>query len=231
MFALRSPYLKGVVLADEGGLGKSYEALLVVTQLWYEGKERILLVVPTPLLGMWQGILQEHFSLPYQIHIKNDADFDIQGVVLTTYESAVENAERIAAVAWDIALFEEAHRLSNRDSKTAATLKEAVGDAFKLLLTATPLQNSIIDLYGLIDLIDTGVLGNADLFYKRYFRKPENYAELTAVASRYCFRTLRSQVQSYVKIPRRFPVTADYLLSTKEVKLAALIEGYLKKPN
>jgi hypothetical protein len=231
MFALRSPTLKGVILADEGGLSKSYEALLVITQLWFEGKERILLVVPTPLLGMWWGILQNHFSLPFQIHAKDDADFDFQGVILTTYDYAVENADKIAAVAWDIALFEEAHRLANAESKTTLALKEAVCNAFKLLLTATPLLNSIMDLYGLIEYIDSGVLGDADLFYKRYFRKPENYAELTAVASRYCFRTLRSQVQSYVKIPRRFPVTADYPLSAKEVKLAALVDAYLKKPD
>lgn len=231
LFALRSPYLKGVVLADEGGLGKSYEALLVITQLWYEGKEHILLVVPTPLLGMWRDVLQNHFSLPFQIHATDDADFSFQGITLTTYDYAVENAERIAAIAWDIVLFEEAHRLSNPKTKTAIALKEAAGNAFKLLVTATPMQNSIMDLYGLINFIDTGVLGDAELFYKRYFRKPENYSELTAASSRYCFRTLRSQVQNYVMIPRRFPVTVDHPLSAKEVKLAALIDAYLKKPD
>lgn len=128
-------------------------------------------------------------------------------------------------------MFEEAHRLANTENKTTGALKEAVGEAFKLLLTATPMQNSIMDLYGLIDFIDTGTLGDADEFYKRYFRKPENYGELTSTASRYCFRTLRSQVESYVKIPRRIPVTADYPLSAKEVKLAAMLDDYLKKPD
>jgi SNF2 family DNA or RNA helicase len=91
------------------------------------------------------------------------------------------------------------------------------------------MQNSIMDLYGLIDFIDTGALGDVDEFYKRYFRKPERYGELTAITSRYCFRTLRSQVESYVKIPNRIPVTADYMLSDKEVKLAAMVDSYLKK--
>ena len=87
MFALHSPYLKGAVLADEGSLGKTYESLLVISQLYFEGRDRILVVVPTPLLQQWAEILENRFSVPFVI-----------------------------------------------------ALKEAVGDAFKLLLTATPMQ-------------------------------------------------------------------------------------------
>lgn len=234
MFALRSPYLKGVVLADEGSLGKTYESLLIISQLYFEGRDRILLVVPTPLLGQWAEIMDNHFSVPYIVAERDtpgENPFDANAVVLTTYEYATGKAELISRISWNIAVFEEAHRLSTRDSKATIALKAAMGDTFKLLLTAAPMQNSIMDLYGLIDFIDTGALGDADEFYKRYFRKPENYGELTATASRYLFRTLRSQVESYVKIPRRIPVTADYPLSAKEVKLTALIDTYLKKPD
>ena len=223
MFALRSPYLKGTVLADEGSLGKTYEALLVISQMWFEGEERILIVVPTPLLGQWVEIMESCFSVPFQREIGDDS------VVLLTYEEALENSEAISEVVWNMVVFEEAHRLSNHESKTAVTLKEAVGSAFKLLLTATPMQNSIMDLYGLLHFIDDSVLGNTDEFYKRYFRKPDNYHELTSRISRYCFRTLRSQVENYVKIPRRIPVTADYSLSAKEVKLTEMVDTYLKK--
>jgi SNF2 family DNA or RNA helicase len=128
-----------------------------------------------------------------------------------------------------VIVFEEAHRLSNRESKQTTTLKNACETAYKILLTATPMQNSIMDLYGLIDFIDTNVLGDADAFYKRYFRKPENYPELTSTASRYCFRTLRSQVDRYVKIPNRIPVTVNYELTTEEEKLTKMVEIYLKK--
>ena len=235
MFTLRSPYLKGAVLADEGSLGKTYESLLVISQLYFEGRDRILLVVPTPLLRQWAEILENRFSVPFEVvdrETKMDGNsFDSHSVVLTTYEYAVENAELVEQIEWNIVVFEEAHRLSKTDNKMTIALKEAIGDAFKLLLTATPMQNSIMNLYGLIDFIDTGALGDADEFYKRYFRKPENYSELTSTANRYCFRTLRSQVESYVNIPRRIPVTADYPLSSKEVKLAALVEAYLKKPD
>lgn len=232
MFALRSPYLKGAVLADEGSLGKTYESLLVISQLYYEGRDRILIVVPTPLLRQWAEILENRFSVPFTI-VERDTPgenpFDANAVILTTYDCAVEKAELIERLEWNITVFEEAHRLAKTDNKTTIALKEAVGDAFKLLLTATPMQNSIMDLYGLINFIDTGALGDADEFYKRYFRKPENYGELTATANRYCFRTLRSQVESYVKIPHRIPVTADYPLSAKEVQLAAMVDAYLEK--
>ncbi|GHU56974.1 hypothetical protein AGMMS49975_21450 [Clostridia bacterium] len=61
MFALRSPYAEGAILADEGGLGKTYEALLIISQLWFEGKEHMLIVVPIPLLMQWADILEHHF--------------------------------------------------------------------------------------------------------------------------------------------------------------------------
>ncbi|GHV31938.1 hypothetical protein FACS18949_01510 [Clostridia bacterium] len=234
MFALRSPFLKGVVLADEGGLGKTYEAMLVITQLWFEGKERILLVVPTPLLFQWQTILQDYFSVPFQVYAKDESDFDFRGIVLTTYDYAAEKAEAIGQISWDVSVFEEAHRLAKvytGENKSATALKAAVDGSFKVLLTATPMQNSIMDLYGLIYFIDETALPEADGFYKRYFRKPENYGELTATASRYCFRTLRSQVERYAKIPRRLPVTADFTLTAPEKKLSALLDEYLKKPD
>jgi superfamily II DNA or RNA helicase len=226
LFALRSPFLKGVVLADEGSLGKTYEALLVISQLYFEGKERILIVVPTPLLQQWTEILEIKFAIPYIIAADS---FDFQGIVLTTYDHAVANADLVGAVEWNIAVFEEAHRLG-KENKTTEILKEAVGDAFKLLLTATPILNSIMDLYGLISFIDETALTDSETFYKRYFRKPENYHELTATASRYCFRTLRSQVERYVKIPKRIPVTLDYSPTKDEQKLSVLLEKYLKKP-
>lgn len=231
IFALRSPYLKGAVLADEGSLGKTYEALLIVSQLWFEGRDRILIIVPTPLLRQWAEILDNQFSVPYAVVERDDCNIDTDAVFLTTYEIAVEHSEQIAAREWNIVVFEEAHRLAKSDSKISVVLHEATGDAFKLLMTATPMQNSIMDLYGLIEFIDPGALGDKDEFYKRYFRKPENYGELTATANRYCFRTLRSQVKHYVKIPRRIPVTTDYTLSKKEAQLQWLVDAYLEKPN
>ncbi|GHU55767.1 hypothetical protein AGMMS49975_18030 [Clostridia bacterium] len=231
MFALRSPYLKGAVLADEGSLGKTIEALLVISELWLEGKEKILLVVPTQLLPQWTGILDRHFSIPYGIADKENPDFDRPEIILTTYDFAYANAEKIGKTAWDAAAFDEAHRLSKcyeKDSRPA-NLKGAVGNAYKLLITASPMRNSIMDLYGLVSFIDDTIFGNPDDFYIRYFRKPENYCELSDRAAYYCFRTLRSQVTNYVKIPKRLVATANFKLSKQECELSKLLARYLSK--
>lgn len=116
MFALRSPYLKGAVLADEGSLGKTYESLLVITQLYFEGRDRILVIVPTPLLRQWAEILENRFSVPFEVADRETAamknPFDSDSVVLTTYEYAALNTELIARVEWNISVFEEVHRLA-----------------------------------------------------------------------------------------------------------------------
>ena len=242
-FALRSPYLKGVILCDEGSLGKTYEALLAVTQLWYEGKDNILLVVPTPLLAQWGDVLENSFTVPYHI-IDSTAAFDEQtaagaenpfrqdGYILTTYDFAAEKADEISRIQWDVAVFEEAHhlrRLHTGANKTAAALRDAVGDAFKILLTATPMQNSIMDVYGLISFIDDSVFPDEEQFYQRYFRKPENYPELAGHVSKFCFRTTRPEVENYVKIPQRIPITAEYTLSGKEERVYELLSDYVER--
>lgn len=243
-FALRSPYLKGVILCDEGSLGKTYEALLIISQLWYEGKDRLLLIVPTPLLYQWHETINKSFSVPcftldsgtvYGLNQNKGADPFLQdGLVLTTYDIAAQNAEHIANVQWDAVVFEEAHHLRRiyaDTNKTAAVLKNAVGDAFKILLTATPMQNSIMDLYGLIHFIDETVFPDEKAFYERYFRKPENYPELADRVSRFCFRTTRPEVSNYVKIPERIPITAEFTLTPKEQELYDLLDAYVQRKN
>lgn len=224
-FALRSNLLKGCILCDEGSLGKTYEALLVVSQRWYEGKQHILIVLPQNLTEQWQNKLAEEFTLPVSSweEYKN-AD---RGVCLVTYDEAVRHAEQLDAISWDLAVFDEADFLFKPENKTVIALKKAVGNAFKLLLTPTPITLSIMDIYGLIHFIDETVLPDAESFYKRYFRKPENYGELSAWVSKFAFRTLKSQVQQYVNFTRRLPIVLNYIPEDKEKKLYDLIQKYL----
>lgn len=243
LFALRSSYQKGVILCDEGSLGKTYEALLVVSQRWCEGLERILVAVPTPLLHQWQQVFTDSFSIPYfsiadsaawEERRKNQENPFLQdGVILTTYDFAAEKAEWLTQIPWQLAVFEEAHHLRGLYKETgerARALREATAGAFKLLLTATPMINSLMDLYGLIAFIDDTALPDEETFYKRYFRKPEYYPELAERVSPFCFRTTRAQAAATVKIPERIPVTVEYTLTEPEQRLYQGLEVYLQKP-
>ena len=213
-FALRSPHLKGVILCDEGSLGKSYEAMLIAVQKWYEGS-KIAIIVTTPLYMQWRRLIEDKFTVP------------VEDLNLMTYEDAVSNADSLFE--FDIIIFDEAHYLKNHETKRVETLKTTTCNAFKILLTATPMQNSIMDLYGLIHFIDENVLPSADEFYSRYYRKPESYHELSEQISKFYFRTTRAQVESYTKIPRRIPVVLEYEMSPAERELYELVETYLQK--
>ena len=224
-FALRSSVLKGCILCDEGSLGKTYEALLVVAQRWYEGKEHILVVLPQNLTAQWQQKLDEEFTLPV---IKwEEYTTDSKGLCIVTYDDVIREAEKIKSIRWDLAVFDEADFLFKPDNKSVITIKDAVGDAFKLLLTPTPITMSIMDIYGLIHFIDESVLPDADSFYRRYFRKPENYPELSSWISKFAFRTLKSQASQYVNFTNRLPVVLNYVPKDDEKKIYELTEKYL----
>ncbi len=226
-FALRSDFLNGCILCDEGSLGKTYEALLVAGQKWYEGKENILVVLPPNLVTQWKRKLDRDFTLPYVFwnNTKNIPDED--GIVLTTYDCAIKHADKVKERDWDLVIFDEADVLANYTKDTTVILKNAVREAYKLLLTPTPITKDIRDIYGLIHFIDESILPDVDWFYKRYFRKPENYPELTCWVSQFCFRTLKAQAAEYVNFSRRLPITVDYPLIPEEKELYKLISAYI----
>lgn len=245
-FALRSPYQKGAVLCDEAGLGKSHEAMLVITQKWLEGYNRILLVTPNAdLLRQWTELIDLHYTVPYivltnreewQANISGDNPnaFVQNAVIVSTYDFAADNESAAKEVNWDLTVFEEANALSSvyhEDNKQARSLKRIAGDSFKLLLTGTPIEKNIMDLYGLIWFIDETVLPKEQDFLSRYLRKPENYPELAERVSRYCFRTLRSQAKGCAKVTGRNLITYEYEPSQKERQLYDLLYDYINKPN
>ena len=244
-FALRSPYQKGAVLCDEAGMGKSHEAMLVINQKWLEGYSRILLVIPNAdLLHQWTEMLERFYTVPYVVLTNRDQwrqntsednsnAFIQDAIVITTYDFAADNEEAAKVVNWDLTVFEEANALSpvyREDNKQAKALKRIAGDSFKLLLTGTPIEKNIMDLYGLIWFIDETLLPGEKEFLARYLRRPENYPELSERVSRYCFRTLRSQAKHYAKVTERVLLTVEYTPGKAERQLYDLLYAYINQP-
>lgn len=246
LFALQSPLSKGAILADEVGLGKTIEAGLVIAQLWAERKRHILLIVPAFLRKQWEQELNEKFHLPVAIldskKLKearavghtNPFDDDMH-VVICSYGFAVDQHERLQAVNWHLVIIDEAHRLRNvykSSNKQAKVIAEALKDRFKLLLTATPLQNNLMELYGLVSIIDPLIFGDPDSFRLQFLNSTSEedcFQRLRERLRPVAIRTLRKQVQGYVSFTNRRAVTQNFCPSDDEQKLYDGVSAYLQK--
>ncbi len=246
LFAFRSPLSKGAILADEVGLGKTIEAGLVLSQKWAERKRRMLAITPSNLRKQWHQELQEKFFLPcriletksYNAAVRqgNVRPFECDDIVICSYQFARMKAAEISLMRWDIVVIDEAHRLRNVYKPTnviANTLKQALKDAPKLLLTATPLQNSLLELYGLVSVIDDRIFGDLKSF-KEQFANLNNKATFDILKARLhplCKRTLRRQVLPYVRYTKRLPIVQPFTPAESEDRLYHLVSDYLRRDN
>ncbi len=246
LFAFRSPLSRGAILADEVGLGKTIEAGIILSQIWAERKRRVLVIVPSNLRKQWNQELLEKFFLPSTIleskpfnqEIKQGKlnPFDRAEIVITSYQFARNRAEQVRAVKWDLVVIDEAHRLRNvykTSNKIARAIKEILTSAPKLLLTATPLQNSLMELYGLVSFIDEYIFGNIKSYKNQFARLTNdiNFDELKARIAPICKRTLRRQVLEYIKYTNRIPITQEFVPTRDEEVLYDLVSEYLRRPN
>lgn len=261
LFAFRSPLSKGALLADEVGLGKTIEAGIVLSQKWAERKRKILLIVPSSLRKQWNAELSEKFFIPsiiletksFNQYVKdgNLNPFDQEDlVVICSYHFARSKSPYIKQTKWELVVIDEAHRLRNvykSSNKIAKEIKSALEGIPKILLTATPLQNSLLELYGLVSVIDDHVFGDLKSFkvnYARVSREQDvNESELGLVEPRQdmfsdlkkrlqpiCIRTLRKQVLEYIKYTKRIPLTQDYIPTQQEIELYNGMSEYLQRP-
>lgn len=247
LFAFRSPLSKGAILADEVGLGKTIEAGIVLAQKWAERKRSILVIAPASLRTQWQQELWEKFSLPAVILDKKLFDtvqaaghsnpFSSEKIVICSYDFARKKTDLLRLVNWDLVVIDEAHRLRNvykTGPSIAKDLQKALAHAPKLLLTATPLQNSLQELYGLVSFIDPHLFSDIKTFRAQYVRPAaaqteEQFTDLKARLAPLCKRTLRRQVLEYVRYTERRPHTQDFTPSHEEEELYQRVSDYLRR--
>lgn len=236
-FALSSLELGGAILADEVGLGKTIEAGLVIKYLLCSGKNKILLIMPSNLRKQWQVELEEKFDIDSLIvDSSNWEDYlakvrSKQAVIIVSYHFASKRKAEFGKIAWDFCVFDEAHRLRNvykNGSKMANSLYELTKGIPKILLTATPMQNTLLDIYGLVQFIDDRVFYSKQIFSERYLRG-EDYNDLKACLEPVVQRTLRKEVADYIQFSERKEMTIDFELSPMEIELYVMINNYLKK--
>ena len=244
LFAFKSPLSSGAILADEVGLGKTIEAGLVLSQKWAEGKRRMMIIMPASLRKQWAQELQDKFFLPslvLEAKSYNDVikagrlPFEPDGkILLCSYQFAARHAEEIMVTRWDLVVIDEAHRLRNvykSGNKTARALRTALSNVPKVLLTATPLQNSLMELYGLVSFIDEYAFGDAKSFRTQYARltSDDQFTALKARLKPLCHRTLRRQVLEYVKYTNRQAITQEFWPTKDEQDLYDMVSDYLQR--
>lgn len=245
LFAFRNPFSKGAILADEVGLGKTIEAGLLLAQRWAERERRLLVIVPANLRKQWSQELADKFHLPSVIlesRSFNDAirsgnlnPFEHDRIVLCSYHFARSKDAYVRKTDWALVVIDEAHRLRNvykASSKIAVAIKNAIQPFPKVLLTATPLQNSLLELYGLVSVIDEYAFGDLASYRARFTRlnKDGDFAELKERLALICKRTLRRQVLEYVKYTNRHALVQEFVPNPDEQRLYDLVSDYLQRP-
>ena len=245
LFAFKSPLSKGAILADEVGLGKTIEAGIILSQHWSEHKRRLLVICPANLRKQWSSELLEKFYLPsvimesksFNSSIENGTfnPFDRESIVICSLQFAKTKAAYIRRTDWDLVIIDEAHRLRNvykPQNKTANAIKTAIESKKKILMTATPLQNSILELYGLVSIIDDYVFGDLKSFKSQFGHNitQAEFQELRRRLQPVCKRTLRRQVLEYIKYTKRIAIVEEFYPTENEQRLYDMVTEYLSKP-
>ncbi|MBI4816131.1 MAG: DEAD/DEAH box helicase [Deltaproteobacteria bacterium] len=237
---------KGLVLADEVGLGKTIEAGLILSQLSAEGRGRILVLVPASLRRQWANELHDKLGLPSEIvdgaferrERRSDGGRSVfergRGIVIASHPFAARRVKEVQRIPWDLVVIDEAHRLrgAHRGSKTALALRSALDGRPKLLLTATPLQNGLTELYGLLSFLDPEILGPYEAFRRAFPESPDaNVTELKGRVAPYVHRTLRRQVREYVRYTDRRSMVVEFSPTPAEQDLYDRVTEYLSEPD
>lgn len=242
LFALQSPLSKGVILADEVGLGKTIEAGLILCQLWSEKKRRLLIICPASIRKQWALELQEKFHLPTRVldtpayrklqKQGNPRPFDAKEILICSYAFANRNQDEIRSIPFDLAVIDEAHKLRNchrPSNKTGRAIRWALEERKKILLTATPLQNSLLEIYGLATLIDDDIFGERSAFSTQYMRAGSDLQHLRRRLAHFCKRTLRRDVSEYISYTQRKALTQPFEPTDQEQTFYDAVSTFIQR--
>jgi SNF2 family DNA or RNA helicase len=202
------------ILADEVGLGKTIEAGIVLSELRLRGlASRVLVLTPAGLVGQWCEELERKFALPCVIadrHFEAPPSEGVQPIIVASLAAARRDRLRaeLTAPTWDLVIADEAHRLKNARS-ASARLARSLLTRYMLLLTATPIENRLSDLFQLVSLVRPGLLGSAAEFRTRHGQgdgaQVRNVAALQLALRELMVRHRRSEIT--VMLPRRLAET------------------------
>jgi len=214
------------ILADEVGLGKTIEAGIVLSELRLRGlASRVLVLTPAGLVGQWCEELERKFALPCVIadrHFEAAPSEGAEPIVVASLAAARRDRLRaeLSAGTWDLVIADEAHRLKNAGS-ASARLARALRTRYMLLLTATPIENRLSDLFSLVSLVRPGLLGSATEFRARHGRgdgaQVRNVASLQLALRELMVRHRRSEIT--VMLPRRLAETIRVAPDPEEANL------------
>ena len=239
LFALRSPITKGVMLADEVGLGKTIEAGLVLCQFWAERKRKLLVICPASIRKQWQQELTQKFNLPSSVLDSREHELlRRQGIaqpllqeriIILSYHYASRLKDQLELVPWDLVVMDEAHHLRNAATKVSQNLRQALRPVRKLLLTATPLQNNIGELHTLASFIDEKTFGDKLSFQLQYSAREKDFGDLRPRLAPVVKRTLRKDVLEYIRYTQRHPLTVTFDPEAPENHLYEEVSAFLQR--
>lgn len=215
----------GACLADDMGLGKTVQVLAYLEKLRKTKKDaRVLLIVPASLLGNWQKEA-EKFAPEMELLILHGKTAPALGklfteeqafLTVTTYGMAAR-IKKIQAVNWDCVVLDEAQAIKNPGTKQTREIKK-LHARMRILMTGTPIENDLTNLWSLFDFLNKGLLGTSKEFHeyvKGLNEHPEGYQKLKTMVSPFMLRRVKTDKRIIADLPEK-KETVDYVSMTKK---------------
>ncbi len=221
------------LLADEVGLGKTIEAGLILKEYLLRGMaKRVLILTPASLITQWQQELKTKFDLSFKNHLEIN-DWEESDLVIASLDTAKsqKNQAAVQQIKYDLLIIDEAHKLKNRKTKNWRFVN-AINTKYLLMLTATPIQNDMIELFNLISIIRPGHLSTVAKFKEDFLaekdkRLPKNSIKLKKMLSEIMIRHRRAD--TLIKFPQRYVHTHSIELNPDEAELYRELTDFIRK--